>query len=160
MGNHTVPCFLLSFPFCWIPHEKCCEVWVIANHGLGCIQPRHLTLVIVIFLMFAWFCILLQITLSDKLPLFVNFLLFMAIEIILTNKLTIVGFNLKLFQINTKSIPHFLAMILHIDFTVTFVLITVGESRSIRFSSKCSSDRCSDGTTCLPIVAGISKGSQ
>lgn len=74
--------------------------------------------------MFAWFCILLQITLSDKLPLFVNFLLFMAIEIILTNKLTIVGFNLKLFQINTKSIPHFLAMILHNDFTVTFVLLT------------------------------------
>jgi hypothetical protein len=65
-----------------------------------------------------------QITLPNKLPLFVNFLLFMAIEVILTNKLTIVSFNLRLFQINTKSIPHFLSMILHNDFTVTFVLLT------------------------------------
>lgn len=81
-------------------------------------------MVVVIFLMLAWFCILLQITLPNKLPLFVNFLLFMAIEVILTNKLTIVGFNLGLFQINTKSIPHFLSMILHNDFTVTFVLLT------------------------------------
>jgi len=87
-------------------------------------KGRHLTLVAVIFLMFAWFCILLQITLPNKLPLFVNFLLFMVIEIILTNKLTVVGFNLRLFQINTTSIPHFLSLILHNDFTVTFVLLT------------------------------------
>ncbi|RTE09399.1 hypothetical protein EJQ19_12430 [Paenibacillus whitsoniae] len=74
--------------------------------------------------MFAWYCILLQITLPSKLPLFVNLLLFMAIEVILTNKLTIIGYNLGLFQINTKSIPHFLSMILHNDLTVTFVLLT------------------------------------
>ncbi len=81
-------------------------------------------MVAVIFLMFAWFCILVQFTLSNKLPLIVNFLLFMAIEIILTNKLTIIGFDLELFRINTNSIPHFLSLILHNDFTVTFVLLT------------------------------------
>lgn len=81
-------------------------------------------MVVVIFFMFAWYCILLQITLPSKLPLFVNLLLFMAIEVILTNKLTIVDFNLGLFQINTKSIPHFLSMILHNDFTITFLLLT------------------------------------
>lgn len=81
-------------------------------------------MVVVIFLLLAWFCILVMVTLPNKLPLGVNFLLFMAIEVILTNKLTIIGFNLGLFQINTKSIPHFLSMILHNDSTVTFVLLT------------------------------------
>lgn len=81
-------------------------------------------LVVVIFLFFAWLCIMVQVSLSKKLPLSVNLLLFMAIDVILTNKLTISAFNLNLFKINTNSIPHFLSMILHNDFTVTFVLLT------------------------------------
>lgn len=79
---------------------------------------------VVIFLLFAWFCIHVMVSLQNKLPLAANFLLFMAIEVILTNKLTIIGFNLGLFLINTKSIPHFLSLILHNDLTVTFVLLT------------------------------------
>lgn len=81
-------------------------------------------MVVVIFLLFAWFSIHIMVSLSNKLPLAVNFLLFMAIEVVLTNKLTIIGFDLGLFLINTKSIPHFLSMILHNDLTVTFVLLT------------------------------------
>ncbi|KRE92141.1 hypothetical protein ASG89_33680 [Paenibacillus sp. Soil766] len=65
-----------------------------------------------------------MVCLPNKLPLSINLLLFMSIEVILTNKLTIVGFDLGLFQINTKSIPHFLSMILHNDSTVTFILLT------------------------------------
>ncbi|AFH62961.1 hypothetical protein B2K_19985 [Paenibacillus mucilaginosus K02] len=80
--------------------------------------------VLVVFLSLAWFCIYVWIKLPRKLPLAANFLLFMAIEAVLTNKLTIIGFNLRLFRINTWSIPHFLSMILHNDFTITFVLLT------------------------------------
>lgn len=79
-------------------------------------------MVVVIFTLFAWFCIQVLISLTRKLPLVVNFLLFMAIEVVLTNKLTLSGFNLKLFKINTST-PHFIALILHNDFTVTFVLL-------------------------------------
>nr|WP_283094399.1 hypothetical protein [Paenibacillus sp. ATY16] len=57
-----------------------------------------------------------------KLPLAVNLLLFLAIEVVLTNKLTISSHNLKLFQIK-PNIPHFIALILHNDFTITFILI-------------------------------------
>lgn len=87
-------------------------------------KRRQPALVIVLFLFYAWFCILVLICLPRKLPLIVNFLLFMAIDAVLTNKLTIIGFNYKLFVINTTSIPHFLSMILHNDFSVTFVLLT------------------------------------
>ncbi|WP_166238260.1 hypothetical protein [Paenibacillus turpanensis] len=78
---------------------------------------------VVLFLIFAWFNILIMVTLPRKLPMVVNFLLFMVIEVVLTNKLTIIGFNYELFEINT-SIPHFLSLILHNDFTITFVLLT------------------------------------
>ncbi|UJF36513.1 hypothetical protein [Paenibacillus hexagrammi] len=78
----------------------------------------------VLYFFFAWFCIHTLTGLPNKLPLVVNCLLFMVIEVVLTNKLTILGFNLKLFQINSQSIPHFLSMILHNDFTITFVLMT------------------------------------
>lgn len=81
-------------------------------------------LTIVIYVVFSLISIHILIGLSRKLPLVVNFLLFMVIDIALTNKLTIIGFNYKLFQINTKSIPHFISMILHNDFTITFVLLT------------------------------------
>ncbi|MCM3631224.1 hypothetical protein M3194_28380 [Paenibacillus glycanilyticus] len=79
-------------------------------------------MVLVIFILYAWFCIQVALNLRCKLPLVVNFLLFMAVEVVLTNKLTISGYNLKLFEIN-RSIPHFIALILHNDFTVTFVLL-------------------------------------
>ncbi|WP_201007165.1 hypothetical protein [Paenibacillus glycanilyticus] len=79
-------------------------------------------MVIVIFILYAWFCIQVLMNLRLKLPLAVNLLLFMAIEVVLTNKLTISGHNLKLFQIN-QNIPHFIALILHNDFTITFILI-------------------------------------
>ncbi|TFE24717.1 hypothetical protein E2980_15360 [Cohnella luojiensis] len=79
-------------------------------------------MVVVIFILFAWFCIQVLIGLLRKLPLVVNFLLFMAIEVVLINKLTISYNNLKLFKINT-SLPLFIALILHNDFTVTFVLL-------------------------------------
>ncbi|WP_373228887.1 hypothetical protein [Cohnella sp.] len=79
-------------------------------------------MVVVIFVIFAWFCIHVLTGLPRKLPLVVNFLLFMAIEVVLTNKLTISSINLKIFKIN-MSIPHFIALILHNDFTVTFVLL-------------------------------------
>ncbi len=79
-------------------------------------------IVVVIFTLFAWFCVQVLINLPRKLPLVVNFLLFMAIEVVLINKLTISYNTLKLFKINT-SIPHFIALILHNDFTVTFVLL-------------------------------------
>lgn len=82
-----------------------------------------LPMVVVIFVLFAWFCIHVLILLSRKLPLVVNFLLFMAIEAVLINKLTISYYNLKLFKVNTST-PHFIALILHNDFTVTFVLLT------------------------------------
>jgi hypothetical protein len=65
-----------------------------------------------------------MVSLPNKLPLVVNFLLVMVIEIILTNKLTILTYNLKLFQMNTSSIPHFLSMMLQNDITVSFVLLT------------------------------------
>jgi len=80
-------------------------------------------MVLVLFLVFAWLCIYVFAALPRKLPLAVNLMLFMAIDVILTNKLTIVGFNLKLFRINTASVPHFLSLIVHNDFTVTFVLL-------------------------------------
>ncbi|MDQ0115864.1 hypothetical protein J2T15_005332 [Paenibacillus harenae] len=79
-------------------------------------------MVVVIFILFAWFCTQVLLNLRRKLPLVVNVLLFMAIEVLLTNKLTISGFSLKLFEMN-QSIPHFIALILHNDFTVTFVLL-------------------------------------
>lgn len=86
-------------------------------------REGNLKMVVVIFILFAWFCTLVLISLPRKLPLIVNILLFIAIEFVLTNKLTIIGFNLRLFVIN-NSIPHFLSLILHNDFTVTFVLLT------------------------------------
>lgn len=79
-------------------------------------------MVVVIFILFAWFCIQFLLNLRRKLPLVVNFLLFMVIEVLLTNKLTISGYNLKIFDYS-KSIPHFIALILHNDFTVTFILL-------------------------------------
>ena len=81
-------------------------------------KGRHLTIGGRHIFLVAWFCIHILVALPYKLPLVVNFLLFMAIEIILTNKLTIIGFNLNLFRINTTSIPHFLSLILHNDFTL------------------------------------------
>ncbi len=78
--------------------------------------------VIIIFILYAWFCIQVLMNLRLKLPLAVNFLLFMAIEVVLTNKLTISGHNLNSFQIN-QNIPHFIALILHNDFTITFILL-------------------------------------
>ncbi|MFB9330042.1 hypothetical protein ACFFSY_29215 [Paenibacillus aurantiacus] len=81
-------------------------------------------MIIVIYVVFSLICIHILIGLSSKLPLVVNFLLFMAIDVALTNKLIIIGFNYKLFQINTRSIPHFVSLILHNDFTITFVLLT------------------------------------
>lgn len=88
----------------------------------NCGKKGVAALVVVIFVLFAWFCTQVLLNLRRKLPLVVNFLLFMAIEVLLTNKLTITGFNLKLFEMN-QSIPHFIALILHNDFTVTFVLL-------------------------------------
>ncbi|MFC5651167.1 hypothetical protein ACFPYJ_19055 [Paenibacillus solisilvae] len=80
-------------------------------------------MVIVIFLLFAWFCIHVLISLPCKLPFVTNVLLIMTIEIVLINKLTIIGFNLRLFEINMR-VPQFLSLILHNDFTVTFILLT------------------------------------
>lgn len=79
-------------------------------------------MVIVIFIFYAWFCIQVLMNLRCKLPLVVNFLLFMAIEVVLTNKLTISGYDLELFKIN-QSVPPFIALILHNDFTITFILL-------------------------------------
>ncbi len=62
---------------------------------------------VVIFLLFAWFSIHVMAALPYKLPLVVNFLLFMAIEVILTNKLTIIGLNLKLFESTQQAFPTF-----------------------------------------------------
>ncbi len=81
-------------------------------------------MVVVIFFLFAWFCIGVMVSLPNKLPLAANFLLVMVIEIILTNKLTVLTYNLKLIQINTNSIPHFMSMTMHNDITVAFVLLT------------------------------------
>lgn len=78
--------------------------------------------VIIIFILYAWFCIQVLMNLRLKLPLAVNLLLFMAIEVVLTNKLTISGHNLNSFQIN-QNVPHFIALILHNDFTITFILL-------------------------------------
>ncbi|MCA0756543.1 hypothetical protein KP806_15920 [Paenibacillus sp. N4] len=79
-------------------------------------------MVVVLFVLFAWFCIHVWISLPHKLPLAVNFLLFMAIEIMLTNKLTVIGYDLQLFIMN-QSIPHFLSLIIHNDLTVPFILL-------------------------------------
>ncbi|WP_248927054.1 hypothetical protein [Paenibacillus hamazuiensis] len=80
-------------------------------------------MVVVIFVLFAWFCIHVLISLPRKLPLSVNFLLFMAAECVLTNKLTIIGYDLRLFIMN-QNVPHFISLIIHNDLTVTFVLLT------------------------------------
>jgi hypothetical protein len=80
--------------------------------------------VIVIFLILAWFSIGVMASLPNKLPLAANFLLVLVIEFLLTNKLTLLSFNFKLFEINTSSIPHFLSMILQNDITVPFILLT------------------------------------
>ena len=80
-------------------------------------------MVAVIFVLLAWFGVFVFLALPKKLPLAVNLLLFMAIDIIMTNKLTIVGYDLGLFRINTASVPHFLSLILHNDFTVPFALL-------------------------------------
>ncbi|KWX76226.1 hypothetical protein AMQ84_16035 [Paenibacillus riograndensis] len=87
-------------------------------------KGRHFTLVVIIFLVFAWFCIGVTVCLPNKLPLVANLLLFMVIEIMLINKLTVLTYNLNLLQINTRSIPHYLSMIMHNDITVAFVLLT------------------------------------
>lgn len=79
-------------------------------------------MVVVVFVLFAWFCIHVWISLPHKLPLVVNFLLFMAIEIMLTNKLTVIGYDLELFIMN-QNIPHFLSLIIHNDLTVPFILL-------------------------------------
>ncbi|SDL98024.1 hypothetical protein [Paenibacillus jilunlii] len=81
-------------------------------------------MVVVIFLLLAWFCIAVMVSLPNKLPLAANFLLVMVIEVIVTNKLTVLTYNLKLIQINTSSIPRYLSMILENDVFVTFVLLT------------------------------------
>ncbi|RIX60084.1 hypothetical protein D3P08_00375 [Paenibacillus nanensis] len=80
-------------------------------------------MVVVLFICLAWIFILIFIGLFRKLPLVVNSLLFMAIDIVLTNKLTIIGFNSRSFQLNTGILP-FIALILHNDFIVPFVLLT------------------------------------
>ncbi|MNO21941.1 hypothetical protein D3C76_117180 [compost metagenome] len=80
-------------------------------------------MVVVIFLILAWFCVGVMASLPNKLPLAANFLLVMVIEILLTNKLTLLSYNFKLLEINTRSIPHFLSMILHNDITVIFILL-------------------------------------
>ncbi|WP_123043049.1 hypothetical protein [Cohnella candidum] len=78
---------------------------------------------VVVFLLLAWFSVMVLVTLPSKLPLIVNVLLFMAIDIVLTNKLTIIGFNLQWFKIHTDSVLRFLSLILHNDVTVTFALL-------------------------------------
>ena len=50
-------------------------------------------MVAVIFVLLAWFGVFVFLALPKKLPLAVNLLLFMAIDIIMTNKLTIVGYE-------------------------------------------------------------------
>jgi hypothetical protein len=78
-------------------------------------------MVVVVFVLFAWFCIHVLISLPHKLPLAANFLLFMAIEIMLTNKLTIIGYDFELFIMN-QSISHFISLIIHNDLTIpTFI---------------------------------------
>ncbi|MBD0384199.1 hypothetical protein [Paenibacillus sedimenti] len=79
-------------------------------------------MVVVVFVLFAWFCIHVLFSLPHKLPLAANFLLFMAIEIMLTNKLTIIGYDLKLFIMN-QSIPYFISLIIHNDLTIPFILL-------------------------------------
>jgi hypothetical protein len=97
----------------------------LAKNHTKCVKWKECTskMVIVLFLLLVWFCIHVLISLPYKLPLVTNVLLFMALEVVLINKLTIIGFNLRLFVIN-MSIPHFLSLILHNDFTVTFLLLT------------------------------------
>ncbi|MCE3202261.1 hypothetical protein K3T49_21805 [Paenibacillus sonchi] len=87
-------------------------------------KGRHFTLVVIIFFVFAWFCIGVMVCLPSKLPLAANFLLLMVIEIMLTNKITVLTYNLKLLQININSIPHYLSMAIHNDITDAFVLLT------------------------------------
>lgn len=104
---------------------RCIKNLLLAKNHTKCLWWRECAskMVIVLFLLFAWFCIHVLISLPNKLPFVTNVLLFMAIEVVLINKLTIIGFNLRLFEIN-MSIPHFLSLILHNDFTVTLLLLT------------------------------------
>jgi hypothetical protein len=80
-------------------------------------------MVLVLFILFAWFCIHVHISLQHKLPLIANFLIYFAISIILINKLTLVGYNFGSFKISTD-LPAYLSLILHNDFTIPFVLLT------------------------------------
>lgn len=77
---------------------------------------------LVTFILFAWLCIQVFISLPHKLPLSANVLLFLAVELVLVNKLTIMGYNFSLFTINT-GIETYLSLIVHNDFTITFLLL-------------------------------------
>lgn len=81
-------------------------------------------MIVVYFVVMAWISIHFLLSIPRKLPLAVNILLFLAIEIVLTNKLSYIAFTLGLFRINTDA-PHFIALILHNDFTITFILLAL-----------------------------------
>ncbi|MBD2870008.1 hypothetical protein [Paenibacillus arenilitoris] len=81
-------------------------------------------MIVVYFVVMAWISIHILLSVPRRLPLAVNLLLFLAIEVVLTNKLSYVAFTLGLFQINTDA-PHFIALILHNDFTITFILLAL-----------------------------------
>ncbi|MCR2807706.1 hypothetical protein [Paenibacillus soyae] len=81
-------------------------------------------MVVVYFVVMAWISIHILLSVPRKLPLAVNIILFMVIEIVLTNKLSYIAFTLGLFRINTDA-PHFIALILHNDFTITFILLAM-----------------------------------
>lgn len=79
-------------------------------------------MVLVLFILMAWVCVLSFVYLKPKLPFAVNALLFMAIEAVLTNKLTLISFNQHWFIMNQDP-PLFMALILHNDLTVPFLLL-------------------------------------
>jgi hypothetical protein len=80
-------------------------------------------LVLVFFLVLAWCCLHVLVTLPKKLPIMTNVLLYMVLSIIDINRMAVFSDNLSMYRFSTQ-IPEFLAVILYRDLIYCFTLIT------------------------------------
>lgn len=80
-------------------------------------------MVLVFFLVLAWYCLHVLVVLPKKLPLITNVLLYMVLSILDINRMALFSNNLGLYRFSTH-ISEFLSVILYRDFIYCFTLIT------------------------------------
>ncbi|WP_407869861.1 hypothetical protein [Paenibacillus sp. P36] len=86
-------------------------------------QKGSSALVLVYFLVLAWYCLHVLVTLPKKLPLMTNVLLYMLLSIIDINRMTLFSVSLHFYHFS-KQIPEFLSVVLYRDFIYCFTLLT------------------------------------